>query len=49
MPALKLTNHSALAARMLAFLLFGIPGLLGFFYGTYLWFQNPSIPRASMR
>jgi hypothetical protein len=38
MPTLKLTNHNALAARLLAFLLFGIPGLLGFFYGTYLWF-----------
>lgn len=40
MPTLKLTNHGALAARMLGFLLFGIPGMLGFFYGTYLWLQQ---------
>lgn len=40
MPTLKLTNHSAVAARMLAFLLFGMPGMLGFFYGTYLWLQE---------
>ncbi len=40
MPTLKLTNHSAFAARMLAFLLFGMPGMLGFFYGTYQWLQE---------
>ncbi|HSV81197.1 MAG TPA: hypothetical protein VLK85_18530 [Ramlibacter sp.] len=40
MPTLKLTNHSALAARILGFLFFGVPGMLGFFYGTYLWLQD---------
>lgn len=40
MPILKLTNHNAVAARLLAFLLFGVPGALGFLYGTYIWTQE---------
>lgn len=40
MPTLILTNHNALIARMLGLLLFGLPGMLFFFYGTYLWVQE---------
>ncbi|WPH13052.1 PH domain-containing protein [Variovorax paradoxus] len=42
MSTLKLTNYNAMAARLLAFLLFGVPGALGFLYGTYLWLQQSS-------
>lgn len=40
MASLKLTNYNAVAARLLAFLLFGVPGALGFLYGGYLWLQE---------
>lgn len=42
MSPLKLSNGNAVAARLLAFLLFGLPGALGFVYGTYLWLQAPA-------
>jgi|GEM_PF-6669306 len=40
MPTLTLTNRNAAIARLLAFVLFGVPGAIGFLHGGYGWLQE---------